>query len=161
MSSLASRLRRLAPVALLVSLGVVLFLVGLGERDLNSSHEARAAQNAQTILSDGDWLLPHLYDRHAELQKPPLYYWLVALIASLRGGVVDQSRRHQPARLATERVGDAAIWLALRAGRPVAAAQWDHRHGDRRGGLLERGRHGRHRYAVATGHRSNDSLAGL
>ena len=67
----------------------------------------------------------------------------------LRGGVVDQPRRHQPARLATERVGDPAVRLALRAGRPVAAAQRDDRHGDRRGGLLERGRHGCHRHAVA------------
>jgi hypothetical protein len=67
----------------------------------------------------------------------------------LRGGVVDQSRRHQPSRLATERIGDPAVWLALRAGRPVAAAQRDDRHGDRRGGLLERARHGCHRHAVA------------
>ena len=32
----------------------------------------------------------------------------------LRGGVVDQPRRHQPARLATERVGDPPVRLALR-----------------------------------------------
>src|SRR5438552_1392581 len=60
-----------------------LFFVGLGDRDLLSSHEARAAQDAQTILSDGTWLLPRLFDGHIELQKPPLYYWLVAILGKI------------------------------------------------------------------------------
>src|SRR6184192_2165206 len=54
-----------------------LFFHGLGRRDLWNSHEARAAMNARSVLEDGRWLLPHLHDGHAELQKPPLYYWLV------------------------------------------------------------------------------------
>ena len=60
----------------------------LGARDLWNSHEARAAMNAQSVLDSGR-LLPHLYDGQPELQKPPLYYWLVALVARLRGGAVD------------------------------------------------------------------------
>ena len=68
---------------LLLAYAGLLCFYGLGDRDLTSSHEARAGQNAQTILRDGDWLLPRLFDRHLELQKPPLYYWLVALIAAL------------------------------------------------------------------------------
>jgi 4-amino-4-deoxy-L-arabinose transferase-like glycosyltransferase len=67
-------------------LGGLLFLYGLGDRDLTSSHEARAAQNAQMVLTGGHWLLPRLYDGHLELQKPPLYYWLVAL-CGMAGGV--------------------------------------------------------------------------
>src|SRR5947209_3643667 len=62
----------------------ILFFYRLAERDLWSSHETRAAMNAQSVL-DGDWRLPHLYDGRAELQKPPLYYWLVGLSASLHG----------------------------------------------------------------------------
>jgi 4-amino-4-deoxy-L-arabinose transferase-like glycosyltransferase len=79
------------PIAPLLIAGyaALLFIPGLGDRDLNASHEARAAQNAQMLLDDGDWLLPRLYDGRVELQKPPLYYWLVAGIAWLRGGVVD------------------------------------------------------------------------
>jgi 4-amino-4-deoxy-L-arabinose transferase-like glycosyltransferase len=75
--------------SLLMLLGVcgVLFFYGLTERDLWSSHEARAAQDASSILEEGHWGLPHLFDRHAELQKPPLYYWLVAGIGKFRGGV--------------------------------------------------------------------------
>jgi 4-amino-4-deoxy-L-arabinose transferase-like glycosyltransferase len=67
----------------------LLFFHRLADRDLWSSHEARAAMDAQTILESGDWGLPRLYDGRAELQKPPLYYWLVALLAWLRGGTVD------------------------------------------------------------------------
>ena len=68
-------------VILLVVCGC-LFFWGLGDRDLNASHEARAAQNAQMVLTGGHWLLPRLYDGHLELQKPPLYYWLVALLGT-------------------------------------------------------------------------------
>jgi len=74
----------------LSSLGLLIYLLffhGLGERELWSSHEARAAQDAQSILDGGDWRLPRLMDGRAELQKPPLYYWLTALIARCRGGV--------------------------------------------------------------------------
>jgi 4-amino-4-deoxy-L-arabinose transferase-like glycosyltransferase len=67
----------------------LLFFHRLAERDLWSSHEARAAMDAQTILDDIVWGLPHLYDGRLELQKPPLYYWLVASLAWLRGGMVD------------------------------------------------------------------------
>jgi len=67
----------------------LLFFHRLADRDLWSSHEARAAMDAQTILDDGDWGIPHLYDGRPELQKPPLYYWLVAALGWLRGGAVD------------------------------------------------------------------------
>src|SRR5260370_31357222 len=62
----------------------LLFFYRLADRDLWSSHEAPAAMDAQTVL-DGDLALPQLYDGRAELQQPPLYYWLVAGIAKLRG----------------------------------------------------------------------------
>src|SRR5580658_10235214 len=78
----------------------LLFFYGLADRDLWSSHEARAAMDAQTVLDGQDWTLPHLYDGRAELQKPPLYYWLVAGIAWLRGGEVDAWSVRLPAALA-------------------------------------------------------------
>lgn len=81
---------RAAPqLALLAGCAAALFFLGLGGRELSSSHEARAAQNAQSLLDEGDWLLPRRFDRRPELQKPPLYYWLVAVIASVSGGAVD------------------------------------------------------------------------
>jgi 4-amino-4-deoxy-L-arabinose transferase-like glycosyltransferase len=64
-----------------------LFFYRLADRDLWSSHEARAAQDAQTILDDGRWGLPRLFHGEIELQKPPLYYWTVAALSWCRGGV--------------------------------------------------------------------------
>jgi len=62
----------------------LLFFHRLADRDLWSSHEARAGMDAQTMLDDGAWGLPRLFSGEPELQKPPLYYWLVASIAALR-----------------------------------------------------------------------------
>src|SRR5438477_11939655 len=75
----------------------LLFFDRLGERDLWASHEARAAQDAQTVLDTGDWVVPRLFDGQPELQKPPLYYWLVAGCAWLRGGPVDALAERLPA----------------------------------------------------------------
>src|SRR5437016_4683058 len=90
---LAAPLPRLArwllPVIFLALCSYPLFFHGLADRDLTSSHEARAAQDAQMMLATGDWGLPRLLDRQIDLQKPPLYYWLVAILAQLQGGQVD------------------------------------------------------------------------
>src|SRR4051812_36577854 len=77
----------------------LLFFHRLAERDLWSSHEARAGMDARSILEDGR-PLPRLFDDQLELQKPPLYYWLVALTGWLRGGVVDAWSIRLPATLA-------------------------------------------------------------
>jgi 4-amino-4-deoxy-L-arabinose transferase-like glycosyltransferase len=91
--------RSLLPCVGLVVFCGLLFFPALGDRDLTSSHEARAAQNAQMILDEGHWLVPRLFDQHLELQKPPLYYWLVALIGWLKGGHVDVWAVRLPAAL--------------------------------------------------------------
>jgi len=92
---------------------------GLGARELWSSHEARAAQDAQGLLDSGDWRLPHLFDGRAELQKPPLYYWLTASIGWLRGQV-DEITVRLPAVLGSILTG-LALWFLLRqAGNPRA-----------------------------------------
>lgn len=89
----------LAYVGCLLLAGSLLFFYQLGDRELTSSHEARAAQNARSILSDDAWALPRLFDRHIELQKPPFYYWLVAAFAWMRGGHVDAWAVRLPAAL--------------------------------------------------------------
>lgn len=82
--------------------GIILggwFLYGwqIAQRGLWSSHEGRAAQNAQAILDDGDWLVPHLYTGEPEMQKPPLYYWMVAAFGWLNDGHVDATAVRMPA----------------------------------------------------------------
>jgi len=78
----------------------LLFFHRLAERDLWSSHEARAGMDAQMILDENAWGLPQLYDGRLELQKPPLYYWLVAGVARLHGGTVDAWAVRLPAAAA-------------------------------------------------------------
>jgi 4-amino-4-deoxy-L-arabinose transferase-like glycosyltransferase len=78
----------------------LLCLQGLGARELSSSHEARAGQNAVSIVAENCWGLPHLLDGTVEMQKPPLYYWLVACCAWLHGGIVDACAVRLPASLA-------------------------------------------------------------
>src|SRR5713226_3915957 len=107
-------------LALLAVAGLLLlFFHRLADRDLWSSHEARAAMDAQTVLDGADWALPHLYDGRAEVQKPPLYYWLVAGTAKLRGGEVDAWAVRLPAALAALGCVGLLAWLGWERGRPL------------------------------------------
>jgi len=96
-----------------------LFTQGIASRSLWASHEARAAQDAQTMLDTGNWLLPRLYDGTAELQKPAGFYWLVAAVGGMRGGV-DEVAVRLPVVLAGLFVVVAVWWWLCRQGRPVA-----------------------------------------
>jgi 4-amino-4-deoxy-L-arabinose transferase-like glycosyltransferase len=104
----------------LIALVWCLFFVGLGSHELSASHEARAAQNALSIVNESCWLLPHLLDGHAEMQKPPLYYWLVACAAWLRGGTVDAIAVRLPSALAAVAACLAMLVLGRLTGRTLA-----------------------------------------
>src|SRR5689334_3072155 len=88
-----------SPFAFLLPLLGLLFFFQLGARDLVSSHEARAAQNAQRMLDTGEWGLPTLFDGQRDLQKPPGFYWLVAAVGRLNGGHVSPWAARLPAAL--------------------------------------------------------------
>ncbi len=113
-------LRRTGAFVLLVALCGLLFFYRLAERDLWSSHEGRAAQDAQNILITRQWGLPRLFDGHIELQKPPLYYWLVASLAQLRGRAVDAGAVRLPAASAASLGVVCLAWLGWWRGRPLA-----------------------------------------
>jgi 4-amino-4-deoxy-L-arabinose transferase-like glycosyltransferase len=117
---MAFRFRLLWLVVFFVAVAL-LFFHRLADRDLWSSHEARAAQDAQTILDDGAWGLPRQFDGEPELQKPPLYYWLVAVLAWCRGGRVDAWAVRLPAALSALGCVLFVWWMCRRRGRPVAA----------------------------------------
>jgi 4-amino-4-deoxy-L-arabinose transferase-like glycosyltransferase len=97
-----------------------LFFWRLGDRDLWSSHEARAAQDAQRILETGDWLVPRLFDDQVELQKPPLFYWLVAAAGRLGGGTVDAFAVRLPSALAALATVVLVYGFLAAEGRPLA-----------------------------------------
>lgn len=62
----------------LLALGLPIFLFGLGSPGLYDPHEAQYAEIAQEMLIRQDWVTPHLNDARY-LDKPPLFYWLIAL----------------------------------------------------------------------------------
>jgi 4-amino-4-deoxy-L-arabinose transferase-like glycosyltransferase len=106
-----------------------LFFYRLADRDLWSSHEARAGMDAQAVLDGGGY--PRLYDGRAEVQKPPLYYWLVAGCARARGAAVDARAVRLPSALsALGCVGVVALlgwgarrpWAGLLAGLVLATS---------------------------------------
>jgi 4-amino-4-deoxy-L-arabinose transferase-like glycosyltransferase len=102
-------------IAVLLIIGGALFLPFLGGRELASSHEARAAINATVVLERGCWGLPRLFDEQIELQKPPLYYWLVSLLG-LMLGEVDAWAVRLPAALSGLGCMLVVYWLLARGG---------------------------------------------
>jgi len=113
------RTARAGGLLLLLILSYFLFFHRLGDRGLWSSHEARAAQDAQSIVLDRAWGLPRLFDRKVELRKPPLYYWLVPATAQLRGGMVDAWSVRLPAAVAGLGIVVFLYLLGIRRGRAL------------------------------------------
>ena len=53
--------------------------------------EPQSAEWIQSIVRDGHWLIPHDAYGYTD-RKPPLFYWLSALVAEATGGNVDEVR---------------------------------------------------------------------
>jgi 4-amino-4-deoxy-L-arabinose transferase-like glycosyltransferase len=53
--------------------------------------EPQSAEWIQSIVRDGHWLIPHDAYGYTD-RKPPLFYWLSALVADASGGIVDEVR---------------------------------------------------------------------
>jgi 4-amino-4-deoxy-L-arabinose transferase-like glycosyltransferase len=83
---------------LLFLLGALLFLPGLGRRDLWNPDEARYAEVAREMRLAGRWALPQL-NGEVYTQKPPLLFWLIAAASFLTGGV-DETAARIPSALA-------------------------------------------------------------
>ena len=77
----------LALAALLVASAVV-FALPLGRRPLDNQDEARYSLLAREAVEHGHWILPRVRDE-VYLNKPPLFFWTVALFALPFGVVTD------------------------------------------------------------------------
>ncbi len=104
----------------LLLLAVGLFFPKLAARDLWSSHEARAAMDAESLLRPDSDGVPRLHDGRLEMQKPPLYYWLVAGLGWLRGGVDELAVRLPATLSAVGVVLIVAVGVGVGLQRPTA-----------------------------------------
>jgi len=77
-------LKLVLPLLLLFVLAGCLFFAGLGSLPLLEPDEGRNAEVAREMLASGDWATPH-YDGLPYLDKPPVFFWLVASSFKLAG----------------------------------------------------------------------------
>ena len=79
----------------------VLFFVNLGQWDLWNPDEPRYAQVAREMTEGGNWILPRL-NKRIYPDKPPVFFWLIALSYAVSGEVSPFSARF-PSALAGHR----------------------------------------------------------
>ena len=79
-------------VIFLIIVASLIFFLNLNGWDLWNPDEPRYAQVAQEMRATGDWTLPHL-NSEIYAEKPPLFFWLIALFSFFTGGVDEISAR--------------------------------------------------------------------
>jgi 4-amino-4-deoxy-L-arabinose transferase-like glycosyltransferase len=124
---------------ILTLLGALLYLPGLGLRDLWNPDEARYAEVAREMRELGHWAVPYL-DGQIYSQKPPLFFWSIAATGELTRGI-DETSDRLPSALAAigalllvyllgERFfGRRAAWLAAAAFGSCFKVIWQARFG--------------------------------
>lgn len=80
--------RRALAVAALVLACAAVFALPVGRRPLYNQDEVRYAMLAREVAEHGHWFLPRVRDE-VYLNKPPLFFWTVALISLPSGRVSD------------------------------------------------------------------------
>jgi 4-amino-4-deoxy-L-arabinose transferase-like glycosyltransferase len=99
------RFSKIAPqpwgqVALLLGLCFVIYFINLGQWDLWSPDEPRYAEVSREMVNRGDWVLMHR-NGHLYTDKPPLFFWAIAVSSSLWQGFSPFSVRFPSALFGT------------------------------------------------------------
>jgi len=79
-------------IYLLLFCSFLLFFLNLNGWELWNPDEPRYAQVAREMRDTGEWILPHL-NSDIYPDKPPLFFWLIALFSFFTGGVTELSAR--------------------------------------------------------------------
>ena len=88
-------------IFILLSFCSLLFILGVGRWDLWDPDEPRYAEVAkEMVMNSGDWILMHLNGK-VYGDKPPLFFWLIALSSYLWGGFTSFAVRFPPALFGT------------------------------------------------------------
>lgn len=78
--------------------------------------EPQSAEWVQSIVRDGHWLIPHDTYGFTD-RKPPLFYWLSALVAKATGGTVDEVRARAVSVVAGTSLAVVVLaWTAVNVG---------------------------------------------
>jgi len=78
--------------------------------------EPQSAEWIQSIVRDGHWLIPADAYGYTD-RKPPLFYWLSALVAKSTGGIVDEVRARAVCVVAGTALATAVLaWTAANVG---------------------------------------------
>ena len=114
---------RPATLAIASLFAFIVLVQGIGA-PFQKDQEPQSAEWIQSIVRDGHWLIPHDAYGYTD-RKPPLFYWLSALVAKTAGGTVDEVRARAVSVVAgtalavavlgwtVANVGAAEGWLAL------------------------------------------------
>jgi 4-amino-4-deoxy-L-arabinose transferase-like glycosyltransferase len=107
----------LPPAALAIaSLFAFIILVQGISAPFQKDAEPQSAEWIQSILRDGHWLIPHDAYGYTD-RKPPLFYWLSALVADASGGTVDEVRARAVSVVAGTALATAVLaWTASNVG---------------------------------------------
>jgi 4-amino-4-deoxy-L-arabinose transferase-like glycosyltransferase len=105
-------------LASIVGLSSLTLGIGLGGSGRLTYHEAFVAQAARELIARGAVLVPTI-DGRPWLEKPPLAFWLVALLGKIAGGVTETVARVPSAVAATLLALGLACFTARRFGRDV------------------------------------------
>jgi len=87
-------------ISILLGFCFLLFILGVGRWDLWNPDEPRYAQVAKEMVDRGDWVLMHVNGNTYE-DKPPLFFWLIALSSFLWQGFTSFSARFPSALFGT------------------------------------------------------------
>jgi 4-amino-4-deoxy-L-arabinose transferase-like glycosyltransferase len=87
-------------IILLLVFCSLLFIFGVGRWDLWNPDEPRYAQVAKEMATRGDWILMHV-NGNTYVDKPPLFFWLIAFSSFLWQGFTSFSARFPSAILST------------------------------------------------------------
>ena len=77
---------------LILAVILPLFVLGLGDRNIWIPLEARYALVAREMWEGGHWILPRLGGR-VYSDKPPLFFWAIALVSALGSGFTEWTVR--------------------------------------------------------------------
>jgi len=92
--------RKWTQVLLLLGFCFVFYFLALDQSELRKGDEIRYARIAQEIVTGGDWVSLHLHGQ-PYMDKPPLFFWLIAFSSYLWGGFASFSARFPSAFLGT------------------------------------------------------------